>query len=166
MEKLLTSFSKRTAVVLFFLLIAAVGLMLVGERVTSFRWVKKNIKSQIPQSNERQFKKTAASFPIELDARGIDQVLLHYFISATLANTIKTPAGLSIKLVEEIIPSFIIGPDTRISKIIPPYSEKNSIAAGPEILTSNVKVILSAEYDLRTTQWIVRDIFVPTDRNP
>lgn len=106
--------------------------------------------------------------PISLTSPNVGQVLVHYFLTGTIKKLENSTEGTQIIVdtKDQSIPKITLTNQTRISKIAPPYSAETSLPLRISDLKAGVNIDISAEYDLREKIWIIRDVFVPTDRNP
>ncbi len=104
--------------------------------------------------------------PIAIDNPNTGSVLLHYFLSGTLEEVKNTKDGYVISLSgAKDLPLLLLGSNTRISRITPPYGADSSVPLTVENLKKGMAIDISLEYDLRSSLWMIHDVFVPTDKN-
>ena len=109
----------------------------------------------------------ALSLPILLDNPQIGSVFIHYFLNGEIENLVYRGNDILIQLksVGAQIPEIAVTDATRVWKTSPPYTETSSVRLNKKDLKAGQMVDVSAEYDLKTEEWIIRDIFIPTDKN-
>jgi len=154
---------KFSVLILIFLIIAAVSMAVF------YSW--KNDKLKIISNNDEVSNYSDANapyYPLATNDPIVSATLIHYFLTGTIKEVIKHSEGSQIILEnDDGRASFlIIKNDTRISRISLPYSAQTSVSVKTDALKAGVIVDISAEYDIRAKTWHVRDVFIPTDRNP
>ena len=105
--------------------------------------------------------------PVPIDGPNVGGAFAHYFFTGSVKEVKKSGEGsvLVLYVTNDAIPEFPLGPDTRIARISQPYSAETSRMVSVNELKAGLVVDVSAEYDLRSGQWLTRDVFIPTDRN-
>ena len=136
-----------------------VSLAIIFAPKLNFTFFKNSDTPKTEQINQDQ---TAQSFPIALTEPGLGQVFVHYFINGKIT---ALENGNLIVLENSNLPKFQLSPETRVSKLTPPYGSQSSIIVSKNELKPGLNIIISAEYDVRSKEWIVRDVYIPTDKN-
>ena len=110
---------------------------------------------------------SALGLPVPVDGPNIGSAFVHYFFTGSVKEVKKSGDGslLVLYVTNDAIPEFPLAPDTRIARISQPYSAETSRMVSVSELKAGLVVDVSAEYDLRSGQWLTRDVFIPTDRN-
>ncbi len=124
-----------------------------------------------PSSNNSDSKTESSeglTLPVPLTNKNIQGAYVHYFFTGTIKSL--APAGDNTDLVLEgadtDLPTFTITDKTRLHTIKPPYGSENAVNIKTSDLKTGLVVDISAEYDLKNKIWLLRDVFVPEDRNP
>lgn len=108
------------------------------------------------------------TLPIAVDNSNITGAYAHYYITGRVREVLKTEtqSELVLDLDDESLPKLVIDTATRFWTIKLPYSTQNMKAAALSDIAAGKTVDVSIEYDLRAKNWIVRDVYLPEDRNP
>lgn len=140
--------------------LAVVGFWFSKSTISSFFQEKETPSPELlDQSSVKDFKP-----PLSLDHSQVTSALLHYFLTGTIKSVKGNQIYLDTKG-DNSLPSLIISPETRISKITLPYSASTSVSITVRELRPGQTVDISVEYDLRSKTWLLRDVFLPTERN-
>ncbi len=114
-------------------------------------------------NQEKVKQEETSNFPISLSDPSIGQAFVHYFINGKIA---ALESGNNIIVLDNAsLPKFTLSGESRVSKLTPPYGAQSSMAEARNELKAGLNIIISAEYDLRSKAWIVRDVYIPTDKN-
>ncbi len=130
-------------------------------------WFKKGMRF-LPDPNKNTTKQPAMfSLPIPLDNPRIESLFVHYFLGGEIEGLVPQDNNLIIqfKSAEVQIPEIVVTNETRVWRISPPYTEASSVRLNKSNLKVGQIIDISIEYDLRASNWNVRDVFIPTDRN-
>lgn len=146
---------RKIAITIFFVLLAGISSLLIWKF-----WNRPifNASENPPPANN-------TAFPVEPGATNVGQVFLHYFFEGSLKSVYKSATSSELVLENPDLPKILVDQAVRISKIKPPYQHTAPILAGQKDLKVGVYVIISAEYDLNSKSWIIRDVFIPIDKN-
>ena len=108
-----------------------------------------------------------ASWPIPLNNPSVTAVYAHYYFSGKIKEINKTDKGSEIVLetADEKIPHLLVDKETRYSRISLPYSTATMRPIKFGDIVQGMVIDVSVEYDIRGKSWIVRDVYVPDDRN-
>lgn len=117
-------------------------------------------------SDEQSLSSNQIVLPIPLNNPAVGSALIHYFISGSVQSVGSVDGGHQLVLANSNdLPILLINSDVRISQITPPYGANSSKSITVSSLKQGMNVDISMEYELGTNTWIIRDIFVPTDKN-
>ncbi len=105
--------------------------------------------------------------PVPVDGPNVGSAFVHYFFTGSVKEVKKSGDGsvLVLYTTNDAIPEFPLAADTRIARISQPYSAETSRMVSVNELKTGLVVDVSAEFDLRSGQWLTRDVFIPTDKN-
>lgn len=152
---------RKISIITFVILFIVAGILLLQR--SGFKFKTANLKpiAQSPTNTSLEL-----PFPLE-NPHVAGEAFIHYFFTGTLKEIKNTAVGKEIILDIQGAPApqFLVTPETRISRITPPYSEQTSQRIRLEDLKAGHNLNISAEYSLTTKQWFTRDVFLPTDRN-
>ncbi|TSC61885.1 MAG: hypothetical protein G01um101448_489 [Parcubacteria group bacterium Gr01-1014_48] len=149
------------AIVIF----VAIGLSSLKNR-SQTQAVTENTRDSLSARGEKN--KVLSDFPIPLDHPNVGSVFVHYFLTGTIDQIKNVSEGTQIVLegAQKTLPQIIATKESRISRISQPYSDTTLTIIRASDLRKGMQTDISIEYELRSRLWIVRDIFIPTDRNP
>ena len=137
--------------------------VIFGPKLKNFSPQGKKIMIGDTTSTENIDAGDSQNYPIALNEPGVGQAFIHYFIEGKI--TAIEGQQDTIVLDNPKLPKFQLGAETRIAKMSPPYGSQNSTIIKQGELKAGLNIIISAEFELRSQQWLVRDVFVPTDKN-
>lgn len=156
--------------IVFIILVAAIAFVFFGGRKNIFNFSAKieSKENQETFSPQPSFNPSFPALPIGLDTPGVRAAYARYFLTGKIKEINTTDSGREIifDTTDASLPKIVTDGQTRFWRISAPYSQETMTAAETSDIVSGMIVDISIEYDLAAKTWIVRDVYVPDDRNP
>lgn len=130
-------------------------------------WMRnQNVSMETYSNSEIKEEGKNIELPIARDNPNVGSVLLHYFITGVLKE-VKTTDGKTVLILKNSsgLPEILLQPQTRISRITPPYESNTPIPLSVKDLRAGMNIDISMEYNVGSKSWATSDVFIATDKN-